>query len=97
MTSRRFVELGIAKVGNKRHVVISSNIGDQGFTLGHKIELEGPAGPMHMFLKGAIPIEDLDALYALRDATNKAIKMVEEEEEEKDNRKDYPPYLDHRK
>lgn len=87
----RFVQLAQAKVGNKRFVVISRNRGDVSFTLGHQIVLEGPKSSMPMFLKGAILIEDLEALYGLRDAINVAIHKVEDGE---DVVKDWPSYLD---
>lgn len=87
----RFFFLSKAKVGNRRFVIISRNKGEESFTIGHQILLEGPSGNTPMFLKGAILIEDLEALYDLRDAINNAIRKVEDGE---DKVKDYPSYLD---
>lgn len=74
-----YVELAKAKVQAQRNIVISRNETNGGYTMAQQLTvLEDNKKPTNIFIKGAIHIKDLEALYNLRDALNEAIKKEED-------------------
>ena len=78
----RFNELAKAKIQDDRNLVISEfkfDGKDKGFTIAQQLDVKNSNGKlMSIFLKESIHIDDIDGLYALRDALNLAIKKVNE-------------------
>lgn len=74
-------ELSRAKISSKRVAVISA-CSKGGFTIAQQIETSEEDKVGFVFLKGALHVEDVDGLYALRDAINVAISRNEDGEEE---------------
>lgn len=81
----KFIIIETIPVSPTRKIVISKNLEIEGaFTIGQKIIVDesAPQGMQKqtsVFLKGALHIDSLEALYELRDAINRAIEKVESE------------------
>lgn len=72
-----YTELSVAKIQEKRNIVVSSaNKG--GYTLAQQVVVSEGNRETKMFLKHGFIIEDLQGLYNLRDALNVAIQKEEE-------------------
>lgn len=69
MGKSNFVEIANATLSPKRQAVIS-RLDDSSYTIGQKLEVKEGDKVMHIFLKGALHAEDLNALQNLRDAIN---------------------------
>lgn len=69
MAKSNFVEIANATLSNKRQAIIS-RLDDGSYTIGQKLEVKEGDKVMHIFLKGALHAEDLNALQNLRDAIN---------------------------
>ena len=69
MAKSNFVELANATLSDKRQAVIS-RLDDGSYTIGQKLEVKDNDKMMHVFLKGALHAENLEALQNLRDAIN---------------------------
>ena len=77
----RYKELAKARIQDKRNLVISAfefNGEDNGFTIAQQLEVEEGNKKTSIFLKDSIHIDDLNGMYALRDALNLAIKSFNE-------------------
>lgn len=74
-----FKELAIAKIDDKRNIVISKfeNEKTNGITLAQQVEVEEGRKTFKVYLKNAIQLKNVDALYSLRDAINLAINELE--------------------
>ena len=72
-----FIELSVAKIQDKRNLVISKKE-NNGYTLGQQILVQEGIRTTAIFLKGAIHINHLEGLYNLRDALNEAIQQEED-------------------
>lgn len=74
-----FKELAIAKIDDKRNIVISKfeNEKQNGITLAQQVEVEEGRKTFKVYLKNAIQLKNVDALYSLRDAINLAINELE--------------------
>ncbi len=70
-------EISRAKVSDSRNVIIS-NCSKGGFTIAQQLEAKENDKVMSVFLKGAFHVDDLHGLYNIRDAINFAIKVTEE-------------------
>lgn len=73
-----YKELAKAKISESRNVVIS-NCSKGGFTVAQQLEAKESERTTSVFLKGAFHIEDIQALYNLRDACNYAIEEYEKQ------------------
>lgn len=73
MGKSNFVEIANATLSGKRQAVIS-RLDDGSYTIGQKLEVKEGEKIMHIFLKGALHAEDLNALQNLRDAINVVLK-----------------------
>ena len=75
-----FKELAKAKIQESRNIVISKLGGSDSFTLAQQVVVnEGNGKVTSMFMKGAIHVDGLEALYGLRNALSEAISAVEAE------------------
>ena len=74
-----FKELAVAKIDDKRNIVISKfeNEKQNGITLAQQVEVEEGRKTFKVYLKNAIQLKNVDALYSLRDAINLAINELE--------------------
>ena len=74
-----FKELAVAKIDDKRNIVISKfeNEKTNGITLAQQVEVEEGRKTFKVYLKNAIQLKNVDALYSLRDAINLAINELE--------------------
>jgi hypothetical protein len=76
----KYSELSVARIGKYKEAVISrcyQNDSEAGYTLAQRVEFAQDNKRLKVFLKGSIHIQDLDALYNLRDAVNQAIDEIE--------------------
>lgn len=73
-----FKELSKAKIQESRNLVISKMSDSDSFTLAQQLTVNENGKQTTMFMKGAIHIENLQALYELRNAINEAIDKIEE-------------------
>ena len=80
-TDIKYEELGVAKIQEKRNVVISA-ASKGGFTMAQQVVVEEGNKEIKMFLKHGIIIDDIDGLYNLRNALNAAIQKYEEKGKE---------------
>lgn len=78
-----YAELAKAKISDSRNVVIS-NCSKGGFTVAQQLEAQENERTTAVFLKGAFHLEDINALYNLRDACNYAISEYEKQQDEND-------------
>lgn len=74
-----FKELAVAKIDDKRNIVISKfeNEKQNGITLAQQVEVEEGRKTFKVYLKNAIQLKNVDALYSLRDAINLAINELD--------------------
>ena len=74
-----FKELAVAKIDDKRNIVISKfeNEKQNGITLAQQVVVEEGRKTFKVYLKNAIQLKNVDALYSLRDAINLAINELE--------------------
>lgn len=86
-TNTGYIELSKAKIQDKKNLVISKNAFKPGFTLALQVIFEEEKRKIAVFMKGAIYMEDLEALYSLRDALNEAITKTEDAESPKSVKK----------
>lgn len=87
-TNARFNELAKAKIQDRRNLVISSfvNNGEEnGFTIAQQIDVEENGKKLALFLKDSIHVDNVEGLYALRDALNLAIVRHNENKENKED------------
>ena len=75
--SRKFIELAVADIGETRKVIISKNNAEGGLTIAQQIIAVENGSKTLIYLKGAIHVSDIEALYNLRDALNEAIDKEE--------------------
>lgn len=81
MAKIKYNELSNAQIADKRRLVISECIkeeGQCGFTLAQQVEVEEGKRTTRLFLKNGIHVASIDELYNLRDAINDAINKYEE-------------------
>lgn len=73
-----FVELCRAKVSKIRNIVISKTP-NGAFYIAQQLNVldEDTGKNINVFLKGALKLENIDAMYALRDSINLAIEKAE--------------------
>lgn len=76
-----YKQLSKATVTKNRNIVISE-CSKGGFTIAQQLVVSDDQNEVSVFMKGAMHINDFTALVALRDALDKAIGVVVEEEEE---------------
>lgn len=74
----KYEEISRAKISENRNIVISlCNKG--GYTLAQQISgIADGKSTISVFLKGAIHVKDKDALVAVRDAINIALKQIDQ-------------------
>lgn len=84
-----FEELCRAKVSKIRNIVISKT-SNGAFYIAQQLNVldEDTGKNINVFLKGALKLENIDALYALRDSINLAIEKAEKENESVDEEDD---------
>ena len=84
-----FEELCRAKVSKIRNIVISKT-SNGAFYIAQQLNVldEDTGKNINVFLKGALKIENIDAMYALRDSINLAIEKAEKENESVDESDD---------
>ena len=73
-----YTELAKAKIKEKRNVVISRNETVGGYILAQQVIIEEGTKQTTIYLKGATYVDDLHALYKLRDALNESIEKEED-------------------
>lgn len=80
-----FEELCRAKVSKIRNIVISKT-SNGAFYIAQQLNVldEDTGKNINVFLKGALKLENIDAMYALRDSINLAIEKAEKENESVD-------------
>lgn len=80
-----FKELCRAKVSKIRNIVISKT-SNGAFYIAQQLNVldEDTGKNINVFLKGALKLENIDAMYALRDSINLAIEKAEKENESED-------------
>ncbi len=80
-----FEELCRAKVSKIRNIVISKT-SNGAFYIAQQLNVldEDTGKNINVFLKGALKLENIDAMYALRDSINLAIEKAEKEKESVD-------------
>lgn len=74
-----YEEISKAKVQEKRNVVISK-FNKGGYTIAQQLEVEEGNRKTNIFLKGTIHLDDITAIYNLRDALNVVIAKEQDEE-----------------
>lgn len=74
-----YTQLSKAKIQPSRNLVISS-CSKGGFTLAQQLDVNEGGRKTSVFLAGAFIVENLEALYNLRDAINVAIEATENDE-----------------
>lgn len=79
----KYTELGVAKIQEKRNIVIS-HASKGGFTIAQQVVVQEGAKETKIFLKHGIIVDDIDGLYAIRNAMNAAIKNYEKLQVEKE-------------
>ena len=80
-----FEELCRAKVSKIRNIVISKTSGGAFYIAQQLNVLDEDTGKnINVFLKGALKLENIDAMYALRDSINLAIEKAENNNESVD-------------
>lgn len=78
----KYTEIARTPITSNRKMIISS-CSTGGYTIAQQATLvEDDGREVNMFYKGALHIQDLRALYDVRDCINIAIKKVEEQIEE---------------
>lgn len=84
-----FEELCRAKVSKIRNIVISKT-SNGAFYIAQQLNVldEDTGKNINVFLKGALKLENIDAMYALRDSINLAIEKAEKEKESVDENDD---------
>lgn len=84
-----FEELCRAKVSKIRNIVISKT-SNGAFYIAQQLNVldEDTGKNINVFLKGALKLENIDAMYALRDSINLAIEKAEKENESVDESDD---------
>ena len=84
-----FEELCRAKVSKIRNIVISKT-SNGAFYIAQQLNVldEDTGKNINVFLKGALKLENIDAMYALRDSINLAIEKAEKENEAIDENDD---------
>lgn len=84
-----FEELCRAKVSKIRNIVISKT-SNGAFYIAQQLNVldEDTGKNINVFLKGALKLENIDAMYALRDSINLAIEKAEKENESVDENDD---------
>lgn len=84
-----FEELCRAKVSKIRNIVISKT-SNGAFYIAQQLNVldEDTGKNINVFLKGALKLESIDAMYALRDSINLAIEKAEKENEYVDENDD---------
>lgn len=75
----KYTQLSKAKIQPSRNLVISS-CSKGGFTLAQQLDVNENGRKTSVFLAGAFIVENLEALYNLRDAINVAIETAENDE-----------------
>lgn len=83
-SSITYKEICGADVSNARQVIISE-CSKGGFTIAQKLTIDENGEPNAVFLKGAIHVDSVDKLIALRDAINIAIQNYETPDADADN------------
>jgi len=80
-----FEELCRAKVSKIRNIVISKT-SNGAFYIAQQLNVldEDTGKNINVFLKGALKLENIDAMYALRDSINLAIEKAEKENDSVD-------------
>lgn len=76
-TKVEYNEISRAKVTDSRNIVISA-CSKGGFTIAQQLEAKENDKTTSVFLKGAFHVDDIHGLYNIRDAVNLAIKVTEE-------------------
>lgn len=76
--SSGFIELSRADAGQSRVIVISQNTFNEGITFGQSVKIPQGNKTLEVFLKGSLTVFGVASLYALRDAINSAIEILEE-------------------
>lgn len=84
-----FEELCRAKVSKIRNIVISKT-SNGAFYIAQQLNVldEDTGKNINVFLKGALKLENIDAMYALRDSINLAIEKAEKENKSVDEEDD---------
>lgn len=84
-----FEELCRAKVSKIRNIVISKT-SNGAFYIAQQLNVldEDTGKNINVFLRGALKLENIDAMYALRDSINLAIEKAEKENESVDESDD---------
>lgn len=84
-----FKELCRAKVSKIRNIVISKT-SNGAFYIAQQLNVldEDTGKNINVFLKGALKLENIDAMYALRDSINLAIEKAERGNESVDENDD---------
>lgn len=84
-----FEELCRAKVSKIRNIVISKT-SNGAFYIAQQLNVldEDTGKNINVFLKGALKLENIDAMYALRDSINLAIEKAENNNESVDDEDD---------
>lgn len=73
----QYGELANTKISDSRRAVLSTH-SRGGYTLAQKVEVEeGKGRSVSIFMKGALHLQSIDELYALRDMLNMAIYQEE--------------------
>jgi hypothetical protein len=74
---KAYTELAVANKIQEDMNVIISKYKSGGYTLAQQVVLERGGRRLSLFIKGAMHIDSLEGLYALRDALNEAINQEE--------------------
>ena len=77
-----YSEISRAKVTDSRNIIISA-CSKGGFTIAQQLEAKENDKTTSVFLKGAFHVDDIHGLYNIRDAVNLAIKVAEENADDK--------------
>lgn len=77
MSENQFKKLASAQVQENKKIIISE-CSKGGYTLAQQLTTTDNGKKLNVYLKGAIPINDLQGLYNLRDAINLAIGKIEQ-------------------
>jgi hypothetical protein len=78
---KAYIELAVANKMQQDMNVVISKYKAGGYTLAQQVVLERGGRRLSLFIKGAIHIDSLEGLYALRDALNEAITSEEDRED----------------
>lgn len=80
-----YIELTRVPISSSRDVVISERL-KGGFTIGQQVITTDENGEeKEIFLRNAIPLEDILSLGCLRDALDNVLKMYDRKEDDKED------------